>query len=222
MDDEIRVGFQVIGFYVFFITTIVLEKYTSNSINFHFIFPYEKDFERNKFLYKKAECLTICNLKEDPFEILLSLNKKSKIKTYKPVIIEGYTGSELSCITTAKKKGNFPPEIVDKFKLDKLTDRRIKINKLASVGRKENDKGSSITHSSISIFTHRFREGMDIDNIMHHSLNINYNSTESHIVLKKYNENSFVLALKDNGDKEEEILIDSLYSVLNGNQYNYI
>ncbi|KAK5583207.1 hypothetical protein RB653_004798 [Dictyostelium firmibasis] len=209
---------SIIGFYVFFISTILVDKYLTNSKFFHYEYPYSHEVDKNRALYK-AEYLTICNLDDTPFEFFyikkISNNNTSKFKS---VTIEPSNEFHINCVTAVKFKGKSLIEIFDKFKCDKLNDGDIKVikslkneeykefikSKDVSI-KKDNDKNNKkqMKRSFVSIFSHRYRQIIDKKRIMQHSLVIDHKQA-SKIILKNFNDETFKMVVKEKKDSNLE------------------
>ncbi|KAM9954540.1 hypothetical protein ACTFIW_003140 [Dictyostelium discoideum] len=210
---------SIIGFYVFFISTILVDKYLTNSKFFHYEYPYSNEVDKNRALYR-AEYLTICNLDDTPFEFYY-IKKKSNNSTtkFKNVEIDQSNGPNINCVTMAKFKGKTSIEIFDRFKFDKIKDgdigvvRSLKNEEFKEfIKKKDNNNNnnqdkSNMVRSFISIFTHRYRETIDNNRIMKHSIVFDHKQG-SKIILKNFNDETFKMVVKEKKDSitEDDIL----------------
>ncbi|KAM9982331.1 hypothetical protein ACTFIZ_006855 [Dictyostelium cf. discoideum] len=202
---------SIIGFYVFFISTILVDKYLTNSKFFHYEYPYSNEVDKNRALYR-AEYLTICNLDDTPFK---SNNSTTKFKN---VEIDKSNGPNINCVTISKFKGKASIELFDRFKFDKIKDgdigvvRSLKNQEFKEFIKKDininnNQDKSIMIRSFISIFTHRYRETIDNNRIMKHSIVFDHKQG-SKIILKNFNDETFKMVVKEKKDSivEDDIL----------------
>ncbi|KAN0045441.1 hypothetical protein ACTA71_005819 [Dictyostelium dimigraforme] len=208
---------SIIGFYVFFISTILVDKYLTNSKFLHYEYPYSREVDKNRALYR-AEYLTICNLDDSPFEFNY-IKRKSNSTKYRSVTIDPSNGININCVTAAKFKGKTSIELFDKFQFDKIKDGDIGVvrslkNEDFKEFIKKKDSGIAdqninkpMERSFVSIFTHRYREIIDNNRIMKHSIVFDHKHG-SKIILKNFNDETFKMVVKEKKDSkiEDDIL----------------
>ncbi|KAN0031456.1 hypothetical protein ACTFIV_005320 [Dictyostelium citrinum] len=205
---------SIIGFYVFFISTILVDKYLTNSKFLHYEFPYSQEVDKNRVLYR-AEYLTICNLDDFPFEFYYLKKKSNNSTKYRSIQIEPSNGLNINCLTLVKFKGKTSIELFDRFEFNKIKEgdigvvRSLKNEEFKEFIKKKDFKiqDKPMVRSYISIFNHRYREIIDNNRIMKHSIVFDHKQG-SKIILKKFNDETFKMVVKDKKDSmtEDDIL----------------